>query len=152
MHRDCTEPASVDVVYRRNLFGSAERTSVPAGLTVADTIARLPLPDRLRPFLCVAVGDRRIAPDRWHLVKPKPGTQVTALVVPQGGGQGGGNKALRTAALLAIMVAASAVASPVAAAAGGGFLGGLAGATASAAVGISGALVPFIHISRRPPA
>lgn len=93
------EAGTVAVLYRRHLFGSTDRTTAPAGLTVAEIVDRLDLPPRIRPFLAVAVGDRLVSRSAWHLTRPKPGAQMTALAVPQGGG-GGNQKALRTAATL----------------------------------------------------
>lgn len=149
--RSTAEPGTVAVLYRAHLFGSADRTSMPAGLTVDEIVDRLDLPPRLRPFLAVAVGDRLVPRPAWHLTRPKPGVQMTALPVPQGGGTGSA-KTARTAAMLALIAAAAASGQLAAAAAGGGLLGAAAGGAVSAAVGISGAFVPVIHIGRRPPA
>ncbi len=115
------------------------RTTAPAGLTVAEIVDRLDLPPRLRPFLAVAVGDRLVPRPAWHLTRPKPGVQMTALPVPQGG-QGGNAKTVRTAALLALVAASAATGQWAATAAGGGLLGAAAGGAAAAATGMGGTL------------
>lgn len=143
----------VTLIWRDNLLaGTPQRRTVAHGATVAELVNDLPLRPRLRPYVVASIGDRQVPRHLWPRVRPRPGTTLLALPVPQGGGAGGSSKTLRTAAMLGLLAAAAASGQLAAAAAGGGLLGAAAGGAVSAAVGISGAYIPVIHIGRRPPA
>lgn len=112
---------SCRIVARPHLF-KAERIerTVKAGGTLADLLAEA-IPDRaLHPYAVVFLGDAamiegaiEIPRDRWHRVRPKPGTVVQITLVPQGGG---GKNPLRI--LFSIAIAAASF-----------FLGGFVGGT-----------------------
>jgi hypothetical protein len=110
----------------------------PEGTPLADMAAAIPFPEKLRPVLKCQVNGDPIPATWWKGYRPKPGTAVIIVPVPEGGG------GLRIA--LTVAVIAAAIAAPYAAPAfmGAGTLGG---ALLSASITIAGmmainALIP----------
>ncbi|MGH7243621.1 MAG: host specificity factor TipJ family phage tail protein [Phycisphaerales bacterium] len=117
--------------------------AIPAGKTIAEllAIAGIQAPGGIH----VHVGGTEIPPDRWHLVKPKPGRIVQVTATPGDTG-GGGKSPLKT--ILTIAILAGSIAAPYALAGLGATsllttAGGLtlSGALLSAGVGIGGTLL-----------
>ncbi len=72
--------------------------------TLQEILERTQPDEYLRRYAVICINDYRIPEDKWHVVRPKPGTLVTIRVVPMGGG-GGGKSPLRTLLTIAVMAA-----------------------------------------------
>jgi len=137
---------SVRLVAAPNPF-TTERVDLclPAGLTLAEMIARVQPDPELIAHAHVYIDDWSIPRDRWHVVRPRPGRTVTVRVVPQGGG-GGGKNPLRTVLSIAVIAASFAFGGPLGAALGisetAGASLGLAAGALQAAVG--GAIITAV--------
>jgi hypothetical protein len=101
-----------------------------------ETIAQIMETVQPRPYfrrLCrVWLGDELIPAANWHRTRPKPGTNLTVVAVPQGGGS---SKVLRFVLLLAVAAASIATAgalTPIIGAVGAGLI--------AAGTGIAGPL------------
>jgi predicted phage tail protein len=85
--------------------------TVQSGSTVAEMLAQGVPDNTLHRFAHVTLlhDDGSSEPitlhrDVWHRVRPKPGTRVEIILVPQGGG-GGGKNPLRTVLSIAVIAA-----------------------------------------------
>lgn len=95
----------VSVIARPHPFGTDHETlSVPAGLTIAEIVELAGIRKELHHLVRVELGDHLIPRESWR-IRPKPGTRVTILVVPSGGG--GGKNVFRIVAMIALAVAAA---------------------------------------------
>lgn len=117
-----------------------ERTEVhmPAGLSIQEMLVRAqPDPALLRDAV-VFVDDWEIPRENWATVRPRPGRQVTARVipVPRGGGGGGGKSPLRTILTIAVLAATIYFAAPLGAAMFGGM-----GLSASVTTALGGLVI-----------
>jgi len=121
---------------------------VPAGLTIAEMIARAQPDPLLRAHAHAFIDDHYVPRVHWGRVRPKPGAFVTIRVVPGLGGGSKGKNPLRTVLTIAVAVAALTLGGPL----GGVLLDGAAsttflGATISASalggalIGIAGSLL-----------
>ena len=89
----------------------------------------------------VYIDGAYVPQDRWHLVRPKPGTTVSIRMVPMGGG--GGKNPLRTILSLAVMAASPMLTAGLTTAFGAGtasFMGISAGRLITAGVNLVGRL------------
>lgn len=118
-------PAPIHLSLRPHPFDlRRELVEVPAGGTIADML-KIAQPDpTIRRYLRVRLQGELIPPEVWHRVRPKAGTLLEAVPVPQGGN----NEMLRTVLMIAIVAGAMAL--------GGWAAGGLVGAGYLAAGGI----------------
>lgn len=140
---------AIPLVWREHaLHPALHRTMLPAGLSIAEIVARTPdLPPWFMQHGEVTWGGVIVPREAWHRVRPKYdpcGRNVMHLHLPlQGGGSGG---IIRTVAMIAVVVAAVAVSGGALGPAGLGLLGaefaaGAFGATAlGAAISIGGSL------------
>jgi hypothetical protein len=129
------------VVARRPFGMDVEPLELPAGLTIAEMVARVPGMPEVDPLvyrghLVVCCGDQDVPEALWAIARPRVGAIVTiSLRMGDGGG------ILRTLALIAVAAAATIVsAGALAPLFGAAFAaGGIGAALAGAAVGLSGA-------------
>jgi hypothetical protein len=99
--------AGATVVYQPHAFSTLTDYGVAGqGMTVAEIVAGLGLPEVYRDHVHVWVDDAEVPREFWGRVRPRAGRLVYVRVIPQGGG--GGNKAIRT--VLSIVIAVAAVA------------------------------------------
>lgn len=112
--------------------------TVPAGLTLAEIVARVQPDPALMLGASVFLGDEEIPRQCWPRVRPKPGTTVSVRVAPAGGG---GKNPLRTVLLIAVLVAAVVI--PGAQPFAGTLLasGTIGGSLFGAAIGLAGSLL-----------
>lgn len=112
-------------------LGSLRYVEMAAGATLDDYAAAAAalLPPGYRSYLQVWVGEHRIPPANWSLVRPKPTASVYVRVRPQGKGA---KNILRAVLLIALVAAAVYFLGPLAFQAGG-WLGLSLGASAAAA-------------------
>lgn len=103
---------------------------LPVGASLDDAVTAVGVRREDRPGCSVYLGQRRMNPAAWRLIRPKAGTQVRVVVVPEGG-----NGFLRTAAFLALAVGAAFLAPYLIPAAMVGTAGG-----AALAAGITGGI------------
>jgi hypothetical protein len=124
---------------------SAERTELhfQPGTTVAELVEGVQSNPVLRKCCRVYLGDEKIPPENWRLVRPKSGTELTIVAVPMGGGNAKILRFVLFAAVAALSIAAPYLA-PVGSALAAGTLGG---SLLSVGVGVVGQL----HINARPP-
>ena len=128
-------PGRVRLTARPHPFGAGRADmAVEAGPTIAEMLEVAQADPVLRRHAAIYLGDHFVPRESWHRVRPKPGTQVTVTVVPQGGDNA---KVLRT--VLTIVVIAASVYT-------GNYVAGLEGSSAllgglaQAAVSIAGTL------------
>lgn len=118
-----------------------ETFNVPAGLTVAEIMARVQPDPILRHHSHVYIGPYYIPRANWGVVRPNPGTfmAVRAFVPPRGGGSGGGKDILRTILMIAVVAGAMMFGPALGAALG--FSGSLAASVGQAVIGLGGMLL-----------
>lgn len=117
--------------------GAMRYVEVAPGATLADyaEAAAQGLPPGYRGHLQIWIGEHRIEPDKWPLIKPKDTASVYVRVRPQGKG---GKNILRAVIMIAIIAAAVYFLGPAAFAAGG-WIGGAAGIGSAAAIAAASA-------------
>lgn len=115
------------------------------GPTIEDVLNVAGLTADKKPLAHVFIGDQKIVPESWHVVRPKPGQMLTINVTPLGGGGGdGGKNPLSTVITVAAIAASAFVAGGglvllPGIASGGTFAAGNLGATLlSAGIGVAG--------------
>jgi hypothetical protein len=104
------------VIQPRPFSRDVQRAVAPAGVSVAEIVARAAIPPAYRSHLRVWIDDREVPRDWWPRVRPREGRTVLVAVVPAGGGGGGGGgkNLVRSIALLAVSIAAVAYAPTIA--------------------------------------
>lgn len=118
------------------------------GPSVGEIVDRAGLTAEERALAHAWIGDHKVVPESWHVVRPKPGQFVTITVTPLGGGggDGGGKSTLSTVITVAAIAASAFVAGgglvAVGLAAQGGTFaaGGLGASLLSAGIGVAGSL------------
>lgn len=133
---------TVNLVARPHPFSQRPAMcEVPAGRTIsrilADIVGDLPMAATIR----VDIGGHEVPHQLWNRVKPKAGTHIHATVMPAGGD---GNKWLRAILMVVVLIVAWYAAPLVA-----GVYGAAAGAVASAAITMLGALANSVLVPNR---
>lgn len=93
-------------VYRESFSDVPVSLPVPQGLTVAEMVARMPVAKDFAERGTVTINGNVIAPNVWHVVRPKADTVVTMHLPAAGGGEDGGKAVFAFVASLALTVAA----------------------------------------------
>ncbi len=99
---------SVSVVAAPHPFSTETQDfKIPAGLTLTEILEEVQTDPILRRHAHIFIDDDLIPKENWHLVRPKPGTNVTIRVIPGKGGSGeGGKDPLRIILMIAIIAIA----------------------------------------------
>lgn len=110
----------------------------PAGVNLAQIVHTVQPRRALNRFCRVHIGEMEVPREKWHSVRPHPGTTVTVRAVPQGGG--GTKNILRIVLMLVVVVAATVLSFGAGGFLGGAFLGTTltVGQALGAAVGLVG--------------
>lgn len=143
------------VIWQDHPLSSRVHTRYEAqGVTLADIASRSEVPDGFAFHGSIRIGGHLVPRERWHLVRPKEGSDVTLHMPLHGGGSGGGGgkATIRLIAAIIIVVAATLVsAGALAPILGSSFAAGTLGATlAAGAVSLGGALLLGAFV--KPPA
>ena len=124
-------PAQLGVTAITDPFSCAQTVGyVPEGITVADILHGLSIPESYWDQTIVLFDGDVIKHQYWACTRPRAGVRIIVRVLPGGGG----NTFLRTLLTVAVIAIASVYVGPFAAAYVGGFSGGMA---FSAAAGIA---------------